>query len=640
MESTSVVLTVESVLDQLLRQNWIHPSAKCTEKCQGLLSCLHQLKISLQTLSYDSKYQLLNGNTLHTNPLYQILSKLKHEQDPSIQDIYSSLIDILITNGADISLTLPITHGNNAHHIAFAIYYHIHHTMQSLHKTNTEIVDLILHVTNLWYKCRLSLYDFKLSEHPSVVTFTSDAHMFYLSGVFQSIPQSDIIYKLFCNGFQVFNMTQNTHSVINKRKWSDLGLVFMVYLNYKQTMSNALKHHLQHTVQMRPCANICDIIDEYQFGTTSVLYSQIVSDHQWIVFALKYIYSHSIKWKMFLKDNILLNQNILKPNEFKVVQNAIARWGTHTFFYTQWLKEETHKDIATFYIAFYNGIWDTWHMIALLNKYRNDHQMLEWILNNCRYHVHKVWFEKPLLLITNTKQQKKKRTCTSKMSGKSTLLFDLLMTQDKALECIIQHLIQMKEGRYEYVSYESAYSVHKMFIDLYGMFCKQFRESDETHVIWNNMKYLLNALRKSGNSFMDDMKHSHSTAWNKKLDIEYGLVDAFRSCNLGVVRFLVSAEVVNMNRCLQMGYLNAMFNLLLNKKNRRGNHYKYGGDTWSGRDMLRVNMISLIVDRLIICEKKDALESYLLDWMNKSKNCNNEHCVNIFSSAVSAIAVA
>ena len=645
MEPESIILTVESTLDQLLDQKWIHPSVNVSDKLQIINNCIIKLNTLLKQLSYDSKYQILNGNTIDTHPLCQILSKIKHQKQVSIQNAYWSIIDILIIHGADISVPLSTEYTNYHQKISFGIYHHIKDVMNTLNYTQNDIIDKILYITNLWYKCKLTLYQFNLSSYPSVVTFTNNKNMLYLNGVYSTMPSNDIIYRLFCNGFQVFNAMENNNNLTNKKKWSDLGLIFMVYLNYKQNMSDSLRFELQHNHNILPYENICDIIDDYQFGSTSKIYSQIVSDNQWIVFALKYIYSHPIKWKVFLMENILLNENILKPKEFKLVQAAIEKWDVHTFFWSQWLKEETNLEILKFYLKFYNGIWENVHFITLINKYLYNEEMMKYILSNCRYKYDKVWFEKPLLLMP-PKRMKKIKIMTKSINTKSTLLYDLLIKRDisnndKILKHIIDHLIDLKNGNIENVSYEETYYVHKMFIDLYSMFVKQFRETDQHHVIWNNMKYLLLRLKESGNKFNHKQTINNNQGygeWNKKLDIDYGLYEAFMCCNTVMIKFLINSNIIDMQRCLEMGYLNKMFKLLLqtNKKRKR---YNYGNKhEMSERNLLRIEMLPLIIDALLKCgDNNEQLQSYLLQWLNLARNCNNTHCVNILSSAISVV---
>ena len=62
---------------------------------------------------------------------------------------------------------------------------------------------------------------------------------------------------------------------------------------------------------MNPYQEICDIIDDYQFDSTSKVFSQIISDNQ---------------WKRFLMENILLKEDMVQPKEFKIVQKSIAKW--------------------------------------------------------------------------------------------------------------------------------------------------------------------------------------------------------------------------------------------------------------------------------------------------------------------------
>eukprot|EP01084_Bolivina_argentea_P162248 282381_1 len=638
MESESILLSVESVLNQILDQKWIHPSVTSTDKLQALLACSTQLNTLLQHLSYESKYELFNGSTLQTNILFQILSKLQYEPEKCIQDIYWSIIDTLIINGADISVLLST---ENGHKMPFGIYKHIQIVMKYMDKTITQILNKILHITNLWYECRLSLYDFNLCDYPCVVTFKNDTNMIYLSGVFSTMPSSDIIYELFCNGFQVFNVLQNKNNLMPKKKWSDLGLIFMVYLNYKQNMSKALRFEFENNLHILPFINICDIIDDYQFGSTSMLYSQIISDDEWIVYALKYIYSHSLKWKIFLKNNILLNENILKPKQFKMVQNAVARWDTHSFFWSKWLKEENNIDILKFYIQLYNGIWETYHIIPLLNKYINNLEMIQLILLNTRYYFDKVWFEKPLLLDINKNKKRK-----HKMNAKSTLLFDLLISRHiyndgAVLKYIIHYLIHVKNGKFEHVSYQNAFYVHKMFISLYAMFCKQFREMNENAVIWNNMTYLLNELKKSGNGCFQSINmgtKGGDSEWNVKFDIDVGILQAFLACNITVVKYLINANIIDIERCLEMGYFNRMFKIVLQKNNRKQRNYR--GNKMSERNVLRMSVLPLIIDSLLkYTNNNDKLHSCLLNWLQESRKSDNKECINILSSAVSAICV-
>lgn len=221
--------------------------------------------------------------------------------------------------------------------------------------------------------------------------------------------------------------------------------------------------------------------------------------------------------------------------------------------------------------------------------------MIKCILSNSRYKYDKVWFQRPLILLTIKQMKYKKSSITKSINDKSTLLYDLLIKRDiengdEILRYIIHHLIDVKNGNIEYVSDQERYYVHKMFVDLHSMIMKQFRENATNHAFWGNLKYLLKQLKQN-----NPTNDGNDGEWNTKLDIDYGLYQAFMSCNISMVKFLINSDIIDIERCLKMGYIDKMFKLLMtSSKNKRGR-----SNELSERNRLRLEVMEMIINALL-----------------------------------------